>query len=261
MIGRRRFCLAAGAAAAWALAGRQALSAPRGNNVLVGLQSNVFANFFYGKPSGIMLEAVDFVLRRSGRNPVYLAMTNSEIASAMQDGTVGVDTVMAETASNRKWALLTDPIVTEYNVIAVQAGRNLTVTHLSDLHGLHLGGRKGYQYPLLDTDPEIKLERFAQDGELIRSLVLGKIDAAIISGLSDVFKLRAEGVMPRIRILDHAVGTVPLRAGLSRRLFSQEDLDNFNTHLAELKADTLWVDIVEQNGFADLLVEWPSITQ
>jgi len=261
MIGRRALCLGIGAGAGLILAGRSPLAAARGNEVLVGLQNNVFANLFYGKPAGIILEAVDIVLRKSGRTPVYLEMPNSEVAAAMQEGTVGVETVMVETSSNRVWALLTDPIVTEYNVIAVPIRSGLTVNRLADLHGLRLGGRQGYQYPLLDTDPDIKLERFSQDGALIRNLILGRIDAAIIGAVSDVYKLRAEGVMPRIRILNRSVGTVPLRAGLSRRLFTSADLGNFNGHLADLKADPQWTDILERNGFADLVVEWPSITQ
>jgi len=260
MIGRRHF-LATGLGATCALAANPLRAASRTNQVLVGLQNSVFANFFYGKPAGIMLEPVDIVLRLSGRDPVYLAMPTTEITAAMKEGTVGVETVMVETPSNKGWALLSDPIVTEYNVIAVPIDRKLSVSRLSDLHGLRLGGRQGYQYPLLDTDPAIELERFAQDGALIRNLILGRIDAAIIGALSDVFKLRAEGVMPRIRILDRAVGTVPLRAGLSRRIFSSNDLDNFNGHLAELKADPKWQDILERNGFADLVTEWPSITQ
>jgi len=258
LISRRSFCVTAGLSVAGALT-QPMRAAARSNEVLVGLQNDVFANFFYGKPAGIILEAVDSVLRQSGRAPVYVVMPYNEIAAAMQEGTVGVRTVTVEAPANRSWMLFTDPIVTEYNVIAVPTGSKLTVNRLADLHGLRLGGRQGYQYPLLDTDPEIKLERFAQDGALIRNLILGRIDAAVISALSDVFKLRAEGVMPRIRILDRAVGTVPLRAGLSRRVFSQDDLENINGHLADLKASPLWIDILERNGFADLAVEWPSI--
>ena len=157
--------------------------------------------------------------------------------------------------------MYTDPIVSEFNMVAIRADQTVSVKKLGDLHGLHLGGRQGYLYPLLEADPEIHIERFQQDGELIRNLIHGKIDAAIISALSDVYKLRAEGVMSRIRVLDHAVGEVPLRAVLSRRVVSEADLADFNRRLAELRAGPVWKDILERNGFADLAVDWPMVAR
>ncbi len=196
-----------------------------------------------------------------GKRPVYIVMPSSEMTTALQDGTVAVNTVTVQTPGNSKLALYSDPIVTEYNVVAIRADQELSVERLSDLHGLKLGGRQGYQYPLLDTDPQINLQRFAQDGELIRNLILGRIDAAIISALSDVYKLRAEGVMPRIKVLSRAVGAVPLRAALSLRTFTPTDLEQFNLCLSALKASATWTDILERNGFADLAVDWPTIAQ
>jgi ABC-type amino acid transport substrate-binding protein len=224
-----------------------ARAAQDGNRVLVSLQNNVFANLFDGHPEGVMLETVDTVLRRWGREPVHVVMQNGDTFVAV------------ETPSNRTLALYTDPILTEYNVIALPAGKDMRLNHTSDLHGLRLGGRVGYQYPLLDPDPQIHMERYSQDGELIRNLILGRIDAAVISALSDVYKLRAEGVMPRIHLLDRAVGMVPLRAALSNRLFTASDLDRFNATLAGLRKGREWQQILERNGFADLAVDWPLI--
>ena len=257
MIARRSMLIALGvlAAAPW----RMVRAAPRGNSVLVSLQNNVFANLFDGHPEGVIIETVDTILRRWGREPLHVVMQSGDTVAAMQDGTVGVNTVTVETPSNRDLALYSDPILTEYNVIALPAGKSLTLNHISDLHGLRLGGRVGYQYPLLDPDPQIHMERFSQDGELIRNLILGRIDAAVISALSDVYKLRAEGVMPRIHLLDRSVGMVPLRAALSNKLFSTADLERFNATLAGLKASAEWQDILERNGFADLAVDWPLI--
>ena len=67
--------------------------------------------------------------------------------------------------------------------------------------------------------------------------------------------------MSRIRVLDHAVGEVPLRAVLSRRVFSEADLAEFNRRLAELRAGPVWKDILERNGFADLAVDWPMVAR
>jgi hypothetical protein len=78
----------------------------------------------------------------------------------------------------------------------------------------------------------------------------------VISAISDIYKLRAEGVMPRIRILERAVGAVPLCVGLSRRICSESDLGRFNEELAALKAGPVWGAILERNGISDLAVPW-----
>ena len=255
-----RRSLLAGFAVLAAGLGRTARAAPAGNRVLVSLQNNVFANLFDGRPEGVILETIDTILLRWGREPVHVVMQGADTAVAMQDGIVGINSVTVETPSNHGAALYSDPILTEYNVIALPAGKDLTLNTLSDLHGMRLGGRVGYQYPLLDPDPQIHMERYSQDGELIRNLIMGRIDAAVVSALSDVYKLRAEGVMPRIHLLNRAVGIVPLRAALSNKLFAAADLERFNATLAGLKASGEWQDILERNGFADLAVDWPLIS-
>jgi len=263
MISRRDLCrlLSAGVATLAVGVSGRGIAARQQGEIIVGLQNNVFANLFDGRPTGIIIEAIDIILRKMGRNPIYIVMPAGDIVAGMADGTVAVNSVTVEVASNRSQALFTDPIVTEYNVIAIPAAHQLALNRLSDLYGLKLGGREGYQYPLLEKDPQINLRRFSQDGELIRNLILGHIDAAVISALSDVYKLRAEGVMPRIRLLSRAVGVVPLRASLSHRTFTSADLENFNQYLAELKASKVWAAILEKNGFADLVEDWPTITQ
>jgi polar amino acid transport system substrate-binding protein len=247
------------AAGAVALRARSAAALGQGSTVLVGLPNNVFANLDDGRPTGLMAESVQLILTQMGYKPAYISMPGGEMAAALQDGTIGLNTVAVKPSHDNSYALYSGPIVTEYNVVAIRAAQNLAVDHLSDLHGLVLGGRVGYDYPLLENDPQITLKRFSQDGELIRNLILGRIDAAIISAVSDIFKLRAEGVMPRLSVLSQSVGTVPLRAALSRKIFAQADLDEFNIRLIALKASPEWTTILERNGMADLAVEWPTM--
>jgi ABC-type amino acid transport substrate-binding protein len=229
------------------------------NEIMVGLPNNVYASLYDGLPNGIMVEAINTVLVDMGWHPRYIVMSGAEVAAAIKEGMIGVNAVTVQTPSNAGVGLYTAPIVNEYNIVAVRQGQNLTVDRLADLHGLHLGGRAGYLYPLLDADPAIQLERFPQDGELIRNLIHGKIDAAIISALSDVYRLRAEGVMTRIKLLKHAVGIVPLRAVLSVRRFTPDNLKDFDERLEILKAGPDWEAILQRNGFADLAIEWPII--
>jgi ABC-type amino acid transport substrate-binding protein len=225
---------------------------------MVAIANNVYANLLEGQPHGIVIEAIDRILPRMGRRPRYIVMPGSaDVAIAVSEGTIGVNSVIVMSTSNQSQYRFTAPIVTEFNIVAVRQDYPLKMERLSDLYGLKLGGRTGYQYPLLENDPNINLQRFAQDGELIRNLIHKRIDAAIISAISDVYKLRAEGVMAQIRLLAKAVGEVPLRVGLSPILFTQDDQARFDALLSELKASAEWVDILQHNGFADLVVDWP----
>jgi ABC-type amino acid transport substrate-binding protein len=255
MIDRRTFCAVLAGSWVWCVARADASE----TEIMVALANNLYANLQDGQPTGVMVEAIDIILKRMNRKHAYIALPPSDTAVALQDGTIGVNSVAVQTESNADRFWFSDPIVTEYNIVAIRADQSLDLTRMSDLYGLVLGGRAGYQYPLLDRDPKIKLVRFAQDAELIRNLIHKRIDAAVVSSISDVYKLRAEGVMARIKLLGHSVGEVPLRTALSRRLFSKDDLDLFNAHLAELKSSSVWTAILERNGLADLVVNWTSV--
>ncbi len=254
---RRAFCL--GLAAQAGLCVGPSIAAPQPNDIMVAIANNVFANLWSGQPTGILVETIDIIVRRMGRKPVYIVMPPSEMSAAFANGTIAINSVAVESSSNKDIYLFSDPIISEYNVVALRADQSLNLSRLSDLYGLKLGGRTGYQYPLLDADPRIELQHFPQDGELIRNLIHKRIDAAVISAISDVYKLRTEGVMSRIKLLSHSVGEVPLRAALSPSVFSREDLDRFNALLFDLKKSMAWTNILARNGMADLVVEWPIV--
>lgn len=257
MMSRRGFCFDAGA---FALGGGSLPGERRpAGEVMVAIANNVYANLHDGQPTGIVIEAIDAILRAMGRKPAYIAIPDADMAAELAKGTVGVNPLVVRPASGRDFALLSDPILTDFNVVAILADSALPLATLSDLYGLTLGGRDGVPYPMLEADPRIKLERFARDSELIRRLLHRRIDAAIISAISDLYELRAEGLMSRIKVLDLAVGAIPLSAELSAKLFNVEDLITFNRLLASLEAGPVWSGILERNGLADLVVEWPMI--
>jgi ABC-type amino acid transport substrate-binding protein len=260
VIGRRRFCRVALGVAGAALLGPSAARAARApNEVLVGLPNNVYANYQEGKPNGIMVQAIDTILLGMGRQPVYIVMPSSVLNTMVAAGKVAVSAVAFQSSRSPKTILFSDPIVVENNIVAVLRGKRFEVAKVEDLYGHVLGGRTGFAYPLLQDDPKVTLNRFGSDAELLRNLIFGRIDAAIISAISDLYKLRSEGVMARIEVLDVSLGSVPLRAALSSAHFTPEDHAEFNRRLAEIKEGPQWLDILDRNGMGDLVHDWPTI--
>jgi len=113
---------------------------------------------------------------------------------------------------------------------------------------------------LLEQDPAVQLQRHATDGEMLRSLLFGASDLALISGISDIYTFRSEGIMKRLDVLPASLGAVPIVAAFSKAVFSKEDVDAFDAALAEFKLTAAWQDVLERNGMADLVREWPVVT-
>ena len=215
-----------------------------------------FATLSKGQPSGIIAEAVDALLKDMGYQPHYQRMTTKTMYEAVHNGLVDVGVAMLAFGENASKALYSDGVVQEYSVLVVRTGRKMALSSAVDLHGLKLGGRKGFVYPQIDDDEAISVRRETSDAANMRMLLLNGIDAAIVGGISDLYDLRAEGIMTELEVLDKAVGFVPLGAAFADEKFDQAFLEKFNAALAEFKTTARWTEILEANGVHDLVTEW-----
>ena len=227
----------------------------------VAIPGNLFASLEKGIPTGIFVETVDALLKKTGMNPTYLNMPTGDAIRDLTTGTVSMATVVVPIPRIKDAAYFSDPVVTEYNVAVTLKDKGFSLSKVSDLRGKKIGARAGYQYPLLDKDPAIRLQRYQSDGEMLRSLLFGNVDVAIISAISDIYAFRSEGIMMRMEILTTSVGTVPLVAAFSKKHFTKESVDAFNQALATFKQSPEWQEILEKNGVADLVKDWPLVTE
>ncbi len=228
--------------------------------VVVALPSNLYGRTEGGVPAGIVAEVVDTVLTRMNRAHHCVDMRTTDAIQSLKEGKVGVIAVLNKTSGTQSAGLFTAPIITEYNVVVVRKGEKFQMSKVEYLSERNFGIRASnpYQHP---NNGFANLKRYESKGDILRSLILGRIDAAIISSLSDIYDFRTEGIMSKVDILDRAVGTVPIHAVLSKDAFSQEDLESFNRHLAALQQEPLWNTISERNGFGDLLHKWPLVDE
>ncbi|TSA11341.1 MAG: hypothetical protein D4R74_13325 [Betaproteobacteria bacterium] len=227
----------------------------------MAIPGNLFASLEKGVPTGIFLETVDALLKKSGVAPTYLNMPTGEAIQSLNAGAVAMATVVVPVPRIKDAAYFSDPIVIEHNIAVTLKDKGFDLGKVADLRGRRIGARTGYQYPLLQKDPGIVLQRFQTDGEMLRALLFGAVDVVIISAISDIYAFRSEGIMTRMEILKTSVGTVPLVAAFSKKQFTKESVDAFNRALEEFKNSPEWQDILERNGVADLVRDWPMVTE
>lgn len=228
--------------------------------VKVAVPGNLYARLERGQPTGIFLEAVRAVLESVGRQPSYIVIPTGEaLAEVGGTGGIGLATVVVPTARVRQSLLVSAPVFTEYSVAVVLKGKGFELSRVADLRGRRIAARTGFQYPLLDQDAAVQLRRFATDGEMLRSLLFGTSEVAIISSISDIYTFRSEGIMKRLEVLPSALGSVPFVTAFSKAVFSKEDVVAFDAALAQFKIGTAWQEVLERNGVADLVRDWPVV--
>lgn len=231
------------------------------SRTFVAVPGNVLSALDKGTPRGIFVQAVDAVLRRMGRTPSYLLIPTTLALASLEEGKLDVGTAIVPLARDQQRVWFSQPVLTEYSVVATLRGQAFALRRLADLHGRKLGARVGYQYPLLDGDGEVRVTRYHSDGEMIRALLFHEVEAILIAGMTEVNSLRTEGMIARFDILPVAIDTVPLVAAFSRQTFSTDEVRTFDAEMAAFKQTPAWQEILNQNGFADLVNPWPLLSR
>jgi ABC-type amino acid transport substrate-binding protein len=228
--------------------------------VKVAVPGNLYARLERGQATGLFLETVEAVLGKMGRSASFVTMPTGDALGELTGGGIGLATVIVPTSRVRETLLLSAPVVSEFNVAVTLKGKSFPLARVADLRGKRIAARQGFQYPLLEQDPTLQMQRHATDGEMLRSLLFGASDVAIISGISDIYTFRSEGIMKRLEVLPSSLGAVPLVAAVSKAVFSKEDVDAFNAALAQFKLSSAWQETLESNGLADLVLDWPVVS-
>jgi ABC-type amino acid transport substrate-binding protein len=227
----------------------------------VALPGNIFAQLGKAGPEGVFLETMDAVLKRMGKTPQYTIMPTGEALIEAVSGKISAATVVVPSPRLASTLWLSEPLVDESNIVVTLKDKAFALKRVADLKDKRLGARQGYRYPMLENQPGIVFERYSTDGEMLRALLFEKIDAILLSAISDIFAMRSEGIMKRLLVLDNAAGSVPFVAAFSKGHFSQQELQDFNKALAEFKRSPQWEQVLERNGLSELAKPWPMITE
>ena len=229
--------------------------------VKIAVPGNIFATLVKSRPTGVLLETLDLLLRQTKDVPSYITMPTDDAIKGLQEGTLDIATVIVPTPRVKEVAWLSDPIITEYSIVMVPKGKAFPFTRVSDLYNKRIGVRIGYQYPLLDSNENVNLSRYRSDGEMIRALLFDHVDAIMVAAISDNSTFRTEGILTRFEMLKMAVGTVPITVAFSKKHYTQQDVESFNRSLGQFKQSPDWQGMMDHNGLSTLVKDWPLITQ
>ncbi|MBS4098741.1 MAG: ABC transporter substrate-binding protein [Sulfuricella sp.] len=225
----------------------------------VAVPGNVLSTLDKGVPRGVFIRAVDAVLREMGKTPAYLLIPTSVALNSLEEGKLDVGTAIVPLARDQERVWFSAPILTEYSVVAVLRNKTFPLARIADLYGRKIGARVGFRYPMLDGDQGVTIARYRSEGEMIRALLFGEVDGILISSVTEINVLRTEGMISKLDILPIAVDRVPLIAAFSKKSFSADEVRDFNVHMDSFKKGPVWAAILNQNGLADLVRDWPLI--
>lgn len=227
--------------------------------VRISVAGNLFANFQKGRPSGIFAEMVAQIARDMGQEPAFVSMPSDAALKALEEGRLDVATVILKTDKIQDKYLFSQPIVTDYQVVVVKKGKAFPLLRQSDLNGKRLGAREGYRYDLLGKGSRLRAQLYHSDGEMVRALLLGDVDAILMSGISDVYALRSEGIMSQLEVLNASVGMVPFVFAFSKTRFRADEVINFNQRIDALNQQGVVRELAEKNGMGDLIDPLPPL--
>ncbi len=239
----------------------QTVVQPTASALRVAVPGNIFSRLDKSIPTGVLVEVTDVLLMGMGKLPAYINMPTVEALTDLKAGTIAVVAGVVQTPAMQESAYFSDPILSEFNVAVTLKNKGFDLTGIADLQNKNIGSRIGYQYPMLENNSHIQLSRYATDGEMLRALLFGSIDLAVIAGISDIYTFRSEGIMKKLEILKTAIGKVPLVVAFSKMHFSQQDVAVFNQGLTELKSSPKWNSILEKNGLVDLMKDWSLLSK
>lgn len=223
--------------------------------IRIAIPGNMYADLNLGKPRGVIAEALSSVLNKLDITASYIVMSSSEAKEALDSGVVSLalSSLVFENAEGQ--TRYSKPLIQEYLLLLSTTASENDVNRISDMAAYHVGGREGYRYPTLDKHSDIVIEKFQKDGDIIRSLLLGDIDFALISSVSDISLFRSESIMQAFKTEEKAVGHVDLGIEFSESL-PTELIVSINKELQVLMESKEWENILDRNGLADLVRDW-----
>ena len=210
--------------------------------------------------SGLIAETTVLVLRRMGHSIVPRKLPFARMYKWVHNGKLDVATSVLRTEKRAQMARYTNPIISEYTVVAVPKGKAFPMGAVDDLKHRRIGAIIGFSYPGVD-DKGIMLIRETNYEKNLIMVAKGRLDGALISSIAGIHLAKVLGLQDQIEYLPVAVDAVPLGSALSKKVFSADDLERFNVLMRKLKSSEEWQKILTRNDAMDLVKTWPLLTE
>lgn len=211
-----------------------------------------------GAPAGLLFDVGDAALRDAGYAPDYVELPWARLYADIGDGDIDAAIGVFAVGEDRKKALYSNPIMTQYPVLVARKGEMERPKRLEDLHGRTLGGRLGLSYNTLIQHPEIHILRSRVDANNIQKLLRGRIDAAIVGSVTGLFDLRRDGHLDELEVIA-SIDEIPLGLALADERFGPQDLAAVNRALDDILASRALIRAAERYNVTAFLEAPPLI--
>lgn len=209
-----------------------------------------------GKAQGILYDLTVKALEKMGYTVASRDLPFARLYQDIHSGAVDVAISVLKTPERATQAHYSEPVVTEYNVVAVKKGNAFTLDTTDNLAGRRIGTRNGFKYPLIDGRGDLTLDPGNDHLVNVRKLVANRLDGMIIGSITGVVQLQDNQFGDQIDILPNSLGAVPLGTALSAKRFTPDDLERFNATLRALRADPVFAEIVAKYRAGDLMKDY-----
>ncbi|MHA7775351.1 substrate-binding periplasmic protein [Roseibium sp. M-1] len=208
-----------------------------------------------GTPTGVLGDVSLVILQDMGYDASASGLPFARLYNSVHSGEIDGALGVLRTEERAKEALYSDPVLTEFNILAIKKGSGFTYVALAELKGKKIGGRRGFAYPALEA-AGVEIEPTNEDENNIKKVIAGRLDAAIISSIAYLSQLDKTDMRADIELLPLAVGEVPIGIALADEKFSAGDLAAFNEKLAAYKASDAYAATLAKYGISDYVKTW-----
>ena len=194
-----------------------------------------------GKIHGIMIDVMKEIAQKHGFSVKIAPLPEKRAIRGIAGGEIDAYSKAKEWVDDPNAYLWTDPVLDSTDVLIFPKDRPVKFATPEDLNGKKIGAILGYRYPLLEpyfADGRIKRDDVKKDSLMLRKLLKGRDDAAIINKLVAFWVIRQNPELKgQFAFSEKAVGKAGCRFMFSSKGDWQPFIQLFNRELADMKAD------------------------
>ena len=218
---------------------------PENKEIVVGFNSVAWPPYLIeetdGKIHGILIDVMEAIASKHGFSVKITPLPEKRAIRGMAQGDIDAYSKAKEWVKNPKAYLWTDPVVDSTDVLIFPKNRPINFETPDDLKGKQIGAILGYRYPLLEpyfADGRIKRDDVKKDSLMLRKLLRGRDDAAIINKLVAFWVIQQNPEFKgQFGFSDKPVG----KAGCGFMFTAKRNwapfIEMFNNELSAMKAD------------------------
>lgn len=215
-----------------------------------------------GKLKGFYIELVEIVSKKVNLTPRYITLPWRRGLHDMGKGKADAMLSVIKTEERQRylWFLEGNSLTHVVDSLCVLSGHQLVKTYKGNLKQLSsnsIGLVKGYRYAdeIEDADFLNKLYLAKDDRQLLKLLLLGRIDAAVVERHVALYMAKEQGVLDQIVCLEPSYDMGKEYIVFSKVRHKKELAEKFSLALSQFKKTQAYRDLAKKYQIRDDLME------